>query len=351
MMIDEPAPPEVPLERQSSAPAESSPAESSPPHAVPTTFYRTAHEALMNQPATLHSNCNSLLMWLRARPINARTFVVEGGTIYVLNLASTAFASQRNAEGGALLNVAREVLAVPAVFSLIEPDLPFFRLGQFINAEPAAVLARKILQDVVRGLTAVPNIEFMPLMKKCANSCDEFDGLRAGNAVRILCTALGKRTCAKVFVEQKFFFDDVALGVITQSKKNVELAGGLEIIKRAHRFDLIRANEKLKSALASIVEPDEPIQTLLREATELVFPSRPAVVLGEKRTLGKKAIIDQTKNKRFVFQPINPKQPKTKSHQLYEQYKSATNLDEFLDSGGRYADIPWDSFHGYLKVF
>jgi hypothetical protein len=43
--------------------------------------------------------------------------------------------------------------------------------------------------------------------------------------------------------------------------------------------------------------------------------------------------------------------PKRGASQVrFEAYRSATNVKEFLEKGGSYADIAWDVGHGLIKV-
>ena len=319
-------------------------------------FYRTAHEAIMNQPTMLDANARRLVAWVKAHATNARTFVHEHGDVYLLNLAWTALASQHEPQAGTLMNTLRETLSVPAVYDSVQP--PYGRLGEFVGAksEFGAVLARKILQDLIRNQTLATNEEFMSLITTCAGYiCDNVNSFSAQNGLRVLHTALGKRTCAIAFRDQKFFFDEVACAAVNGLRKNVDLAYALEMIKRAAVHGLLVPTADLKSALTSLKLDNTRgagVHTLLDDTTKQVFPTRVPQdsVLGKKRTLGKHEVIALTRDKLFVFNQTNPKRLHSKSHALYESYKTATNLQNFLGAGGRYADIPWDAFYGYLQV-
>ena len=318
-------------------------------------FYRTAHEAIMNQPAPLDANASRLIAWVKAHANNARTFAHENGVVYLLNLAGAALALQHVLQAGTLMNTLRETLSVPAVYDAVQP--PYVRLGELIGtkSEFGAVLARKILQDLIRNQTTVPNEELMSLVTTCAGYIrDDVSSFSAQNGLRVLHTALGKRACAKAFRGQKYFFDEVACAAVNGLIKNVDLAYALDMIKRAAFFGLLVPTADLKSALTSLKLDNTRgagVQTLLDDTSKQVFPTcvPQDSVIGEKRTLAKHEVIAQTKNKLFIFDQTNPKRMNSKSHALYESYKTATNLDNFLGAGGRYADIPWDAFYGYLK--
>jgi len=332
------------------------PGDTSAPVVKQCEFYRTAHEAIMNQPAPLDANATRLIAWVKAHDINARDFVHDNGVDYLLNLAGTALASQHKLRADMLFNTLRKTLRVPAVYDAVKP--PYVRLGGLIGtkSEFGAVLARKILQDLIQNLTFAPNEEFMPLVTTCAGYIhDDVSSFSAQNGLRVLHTALGKRTCAVAFRDQKYFFDEVACVAVNGLRKNVDLAYALDMIKRAAFFGLLIPTADLKIALTSLKLDNTRgagVQTLLDETTKQVFPTRVPEdsMLGKKRTLGKHEVIAQTKNKLFVFDQSNPKRLNSKSHALYESYKTATNLENFLGAGGRYADIPWDSYYGYLQV-
>jgi len=54
-------------------------------------------------------------------------------------------------------------------------------------------------------------------------------------------------------------------------------------------------------------------------------------------------------NAEIIIQKTNPKRKPSKSHDLYEQYKSATTVREMLALGGRRGDISYDIAHGWIK--
>merc|ERR1719473_1729626 len=53
---------------------------------------------------------------------------------------------------------------------------------------------------------------------------------------------------------------------------------------------------------------------------------------------------------RILFQQTNPKRPGSESHTRYEKYKSASNVGEFIDHGGKRADLLYDYSKGYMTV-
>ena len=50
------------------------------------------------------------------------------------------------------------------------------------------------------------------------------------------------------------------------------------------------------------------------------------------------------------FRQDNPKLPSTRCHSRYENYKSATTLDQVRSLGGTFSDIKYDYAHGYMKI-
>ena len=51
-----------------------------------------------------------------------------------------------------------------------------------------------------------------------------------------------------------------------------------------------------------------------------------------------------------VILKVNPKKKPSKSHDLYEGYKTANSLKEMLSKGGRRGDIAYDIAHGWITL-
>lgn len=53
---------------------------------------------------------------------------------------------------------------------------------------------------------------------------------------------------------------------------------------------------------------------------------------------------------RITIQKANPKRPGTKAHARYELYRTGQTVADFLEAGGRRADLRWDEQHGNITI-
>lgn len=94
---------------------------------------------------------------------------------------------------------------------------------------------------------------------------------------------------------------------------------------------------KKHEAAAGAPAPTEPG----KEATAPAAPKEPKVRASKDFPRDKKITLISEKN---------PKREGSKSHKRFALYKNGMTVGEFVDAGGLFADLAWDSERGFVSI-